>query len=279
MIEMNDCIFERGLNLEPDLSCHDILLHFFPKSGYLTGVDYDYRSNMLIIKEPSGNAKIKGNQLLYFPVLAESLRSQKNYPIYKVIIDLKDFTGMKDKGMIATLECFKRLSEILAEHKQQKAKVDANVNNLIMFHCQKKIMPLYQGSKPYYCNQQFGPNRQGTSFLISGIRYYTNVFVYEHRRKSFLYRIEPNDLFTSNLKSPAGNDKNDYQNYKHVKHISGGIMNTPILILRCAKTREHRGKHYFIDLHQNLLLDKYSDAKTLAKEYAGQNFIIDIFED
>lgn len=264
-----------NLNLERHLSLNDVL-HATLKSGK----DAMYSCREIVISEQVGNASLDTSELLYYPVLCDLLRKVKEYPLYTMKLNVENLACLNDYGINATINSLKNLDQLLMEHRQKKSLLDAKANNLIMLHGQNKTMPIYQSSKLYRPENNKWYRTKMRIIRISGISYFNWLPDEKHKGKKALYYLDPHDL----LKTHIEENKKDYRNYydydfKYIKGLIGGIINTPILVFRCAQSYQHKGKRYYLDLHTNQLFNKLKNVRESAQSYAGNSYRFDIFED
>ena len=268
------------LNLEPYLSLHTALHSLFqaPHRRSTEQIKYDYEKQ-LSIQEPIGNAVLDASELLYYPALCSLLRKIRPYPIYTLRLNLSELSSLESDGIDGILEGLAQLQQALSEHRAKKASLDAQVNNLIFLHGQQKARPCYEGSKRYDPAKNGEYDARSIYIIrISGISYFNQLPTQKHRLKKTLYELSADNLlkayYKSNLK---GETAYDNIGFSCISRFIGGIVNTPILVFRCAKNYRYKGKRYYLDLHTQRLMNKLSEARDLAYQYAGDNYYFDIF--
>lgn len=264
-----------NLHLERHLSLNDVL-HATLKGGN----EVSYYGQEIVMSEQVGNATLDTSKLLYYPTLCDLLRKMKDYPLYTMKLNVEKLAGINDYGIEATINSLKNLNQLLTGHRQKKSLLDAKVNNLIMLYGQNKIMPIYQSSKLYRPEHNNWCRIKSRIIRISGISYFNWLPEGKHQSKKRLYYLCAHDLLKTHVEENQKN-YNDYYDYdlRYIKGFIGGIINTPILVFRCAQSHLHKGKRYYLDLHTNQLLNKLKDVRELAQSYAGNSYRFDIFED
>ena len=292
MITLQETI--NHLNLEKELTLEEILksTHFqtsdddTPYHGGHFFSGYGYREKSYIkINTATGNAALTAYELLHYPELMRALRKLKHYPTYTVKICESELEGLRQPGIKRTIHALEQLDKHLDPYRQEKARLDATVNNLVLLHSQERKMPIFQGSKPYYKFYHRSHRRMACRLIdISGLRYFSpcipaGVYRKKYYQQAALYQIEPQSFLQAHLtrNKIAGQEYKD-KNVGYVKNIVGGIRNTPFLIFRCAKTMDHRGKHYYLDLHTGTLYGRLSEAREIAKQYAGKDYHVEVWE-
>lgn len=287
MIELNTSLNSDSLGLE--IALRDILNNTLQRdrsedirnAGVYVYNRYGSRPYVKINSE-TGNAVLTSTTLLYYPSLIKALRQITHYPIYTANISFNSIEGVNGSKIEEVINSLHSLNNILATHREEKALLDANVNNLVMLYGQTKEKPIYNGSKPYCKRRSHRYNKREIShhiFYISGVRYFSGVPNGKYYLRKSLYELSPYQLLETHLKNnSAGYRQYNDDRFVYVKGLVGGITNTPILIFRCAQSREHKGKYYYLDLHTNNLLNKLSEARNLAQSYAGCDYKIDIWE-
>ncbi|MCW5589681.1 MAG: hypothetical protein KIT27_08480 [Legionellales bacterium] len=253
-----------NLALQQDISFTHIIKRTYPCYDHYTNVYFDPQFNNFFIKEPVGNAEITASHLIFFPTLAKKLRNLKHYPTYTINVDLTKITQRNEKGIQSTIDSFQQLDSELATHRQIKASLDATVNNLIMLYSQDKVIPRYEGEKPYYTRHGGGLSRAGYLIKISGVTYFNKVSPKVFKPKIELYRLCPDALIKLHIDPSAFNALK----LPYIRYLAGGVINTPIFILRCAKKYGCRGKLVYCDLHSGKLTTLLSIARKWAYRYA-----------
>jgi hypothetical protein len=279
------------LNFEDHLSLgnilNNVLSHQHPESIQKPGIYINHphdRKTKVKINSETGNASLTSSSLLYYPTLMRKLRQMKDYPTYTAKIIVDEIDGIKETGIESTIKSLRSLDKILNDHRKEKFVLDAKVNNLIMLYGQTKEKPIYNGSKPYYKGVRRSYKDGNRLVYISGIKYFTprlpeGIYRNKYYTQAPLYRLSDYELLMKQQEeNRIGYDKYTDASFAYVKGLVGGIINTPILIFRCAQSPEHRGKHYYLDLHTHKIINKLTEARALAKIYAGRNYKIDIWE-
>lgn len=272
MIELKP--LSSNLALQQNLSFENIIKQTYRCDDHYSDVCFDRKFKNLSIKEHVGNAALTANNLIFYPTLIKKIRALKNYPLYTINIDLTNISQGNVKGILPTIASLQQLDTELVAHREIKARLDANVNNLVMLYSQDKVMPIYEGAKPYYKNCYGRLNQAGHLIKISGINYFDKSSPKLFKKKTDLYQLCPRQLIKSNI------DETTFYSHKltHVRYLAGGIINTPIFIIRCAKEYKCRGKLVYFDLHNGKITTLLSIARKWAYNYAA-DYTIDNFEE
>ena len=280
MIELNEPT--DNMNLTKQLSLKNILYSVLSNSRM-----HDYNAELtykddLQISERIGYARLNTAKLIYYPALCQNLRNISEYPAYSISVSVKEIFNENQSGIQGSIEALQSLNEALKAHREQKALLDAKVNNLIMLYGQHETTPIFNGSKPHYNKYDIKNKKKPNRYIIyiSGVRYFNYPrTTQKYRRQKSLYELSCHDLLEKNRKE----NNSVYGEYKDpglkcLKALVGGIINTPILIFRSANNYKCKGKYYYLNLHTKNLTSKLSEAREMAKIYAKNNYKIDIFE-
>jgi hypothetical protein len=264
-----------------DISLDQLLTLKSNESHYLHEAKFEYSYNQHIkMNAKIGNAQISAHDLIYYPQLNYYLRQLPALE-YHINMNLSGLEGIKNRGINQTINALKRLNTLLEEDKQKKAILDAQVNNLIMLHGQKKDIPIYQGYKPYYSlkNSSYYSRHETKTYQIqmSGLRYYFNLRSNRFKAMKKLYELNETALFKPYLENQARGE--GLLNYGHHVRFIGGIINTPILAFHIKQSYKHQGKRHYLDTHTHQVFTRLSEIHELATYYAKNNYKIDIVKD
>ena len=262
----------------PALSLSDILFYTLHSQRYPSNGDITYSYPMdLQIKDPIGNANLQAADLIYYPALAKALRKLPCYPHYNAHLSLSHLEGIKDQCIKGTINALHALQDALAPYRQEKATLDAEVNNLIMLHGQQKTMPIYNGSKPHYIRANYTKHKRRIGkhfFYLSGVRYFSQCRK-PHTDGNKLYNLMARTL-TDTFRET--NTTWQHDDFVDIGDIAGGIINTPIIMIRCARSRYHKGRLFYLDLHTQTMYSTKAQARSCANQYTTQHYF-DAFED
>lgn len=248
--------------LDFDVSLHDFFDGF---SRYRTvsssKINCEYKT--LTLEEPVGTM-LSSSALLYYPVLAKQIRHCQLLH-YRASIDLTLIETYSQKGLTAIMESLQAINEALFQARTEKAKLDAQVNNLLYLYGQTRDLPILQEVKPYFHRTWGSHKKRALRLKISGVYYWLN-----YRSKRFgeltdLYMLNEHTLLADYFEKT----KKEAEAIGRccMLDLLGGILHTPIYAFRVRPTYKHKGKKYYIDLADNKTYTRIADVEEKTRTY------------
>lgn len=265
------------LNLQDFLSLNDILRSLLSRHG----CDYNLNGSQLKITANIGSISITANELVYYPILCKLLRKMDCFPVYSTEINLNEIDSVKERGLKSTIKALQALDRTLEDNRHEKSKLDAHVNNLVALYGKHREKPIYKGAKPFYTKHNSRSKKTYSYWInMSGVRYFNELPDTWRNARNKLHALNAREFLREHLeKNSIGYNKYIDPRMQYVKGMVGGIINTPVLIFRCAQNSAYRGRLYYLNLHTNKLTVSLAEAREIAVSYAGENYKIDIFGD
>ncbi len=253
--------------LDFDISLNDFLRQLMQHNRQIRSdkLSYNYQDT-LHIKEAVGTPLLP-ETLIYYPELCRQIRKLKQLD-YDVSLNLEKIEGVFLKGLAPIIESLNLIQDKLQDARCEKAKLDAQVNNLICLYGQERTPPVLRAIKPYFNNRKNTYQRRLTTnykLNIAGIDYYLHYHGNRFGTLRRLFSITPHQILSHyfemtkldvNAISPCA-----------TTDLIGGIINTPIFAFRVRQSYRHRGKKYFINLANCKTYTRLADLKEVARQY------------
>ncbi len=260
--------------LELPLSCNDLFDVIRRPQISIRNKDIKYSySEYLTLKEPIG-IHLELDTLIYYPSLCKALR-QLEALSYEIEIPLHDIPTLKNQGLDAISKTLDAIKEKLSTARQNKACLDAKVNNLVYLYGQEEKMPVLRDFKPYFTRRQAYYGNKLTiarKLNISGVNYYLRYQGERYGKTSHLYKLDEYHLLKKYFEATKSDDKAITPRMRY--HLIGGFINTPIFAFRAANEYKQSGKKYYIDLKTNITMTRVSEARNIACLYQPEPELI-----
>lgn len=254
--------------LDFDLSLNDFLRQLMPHHQQRGDrLAYSYQS-ILTINKAVGIILLP-ETLIYYPELARQIRKLKQLT-YEMNLNLKKIDCVFQKGLASIVNSLNLIQTMLHEERYEKAKLDAQVNNLICLYGQEKTSPILKTIKPYFYNRtNTYPHSPTTRYIINitGINYYLHYHGNRFGTLKRLFSITPYQLLNHYFETTK-RDTNAISR-SAITDFIGGVINTPIFAFRVRQSSHHRGKKYFINLANYQTYTRLAEIKEAARPYTS----------
>jgi hypothetical protein len=254
--------------LDFDISLSDFLRQLMQHNRQIRSdkLIYNYQET-LTIKEPIGKVLLP-ETLIYYPELSRQIR-KLNKLDFDVELNLKNIESIFQQGLAAIIKSLNYIQDILHDVRCEKAKLDAQINNLIYLYGQERTLPVIRAIKPWFHNRANAYQHGRTTryiINISGINYYLH---YQGNRFGLLKRLFTitSHQLLSHYFETTKLDANAISPCEKTEFI-GGIINTPIVAFRVKQSYRHRGKKYFVDLATCQTYTRLADLKEVTRQYS-----------
>ena len=250
--------------LELPLSCNDLFDVIRRPQVRLRNKDVHYSySEHLTIKEPIG-VNLELDTLIYYPSLCKALRKVEALH-YEIEIPLHDIPTLNNQGLDAISTTLDKIKEKLSAARKNKARLDANVNNLVYLYGQEEKAPVLRDFKPYFTRRKTYYGNKSTlarKLNVSGVNYFLRYQGNRYGNTSHLYALDEYHLLKKYFETTKNDDKAITPTMRY--HLIGGFINTHVFAFRAATGYRQSGKKYYIDLKTNTTMTKISDARKTA---------------
>ena len=270
MIPLN----QKNAPLELCLSLNDLFsaLRLTPQCTRPQEISYSYW-NKLSIKEAIGKY-LDLDTLVHYPQLCKALRKFDRLD-YQIELSLQDIPTMDQSGIDSIIQSLEAIKNKLFDARTEKAKLDAQFNNLIYLYGQNATVPVLRGFKPYYSLRNSYHKEYATrsrKINISGITYFMRYHGNRLKNLKCLYELTESHLL-SNYFNVTSHDQAAIT--KTMKtYLMGGFINTPIFAFRAKYHYKQTGKKYYLDLATNKTYTRLCDAKDTAFQYCKNSSLI-----
>lgn len=260
--------------LELPLSCNDLFDVIRRPQISIRNKDIHYSySEYLTLKEPIG-IHLELDTLIYYPSLCKALRKLEALN-YEIEIPLHDIPTLNNQGLDAISKTLDAIKEKLSISRQNKACLDAKVNNLVYLYGQEEKTPILHEIKPYFTKRKTYYGNKSTlarKLNISGVNYFLRYQGDRYGNTSHLYKLDEYHL----LKKYFEATKNDHKAItpRMHYHLIGGFIHTPVFAFRAASGYRQSGKKYYIDLKTNTTLTRVSEVREIACSYHPKSELI-----
>lgn len=260
-------IQQKNPPLELPLSCNDLFDVIRRPQIRLRNKDVHYSySEYLTLKEPIG-ITLELDTLIYYPCLCKALRKLEALH-YEIEIPLHDIPTLNNQGLDAISKTLNKIKEKLSTARQDKAYLDAKVNNLVYLYRQEEKTPVLCDFKPYFTRRKTYYGNKSTlarKLNISGVNYFLRYQGDRYGHTSHLYKLDEYHLLKKYFEAAKNDDKAITPRMRY--HLIGGFINTPVFAFRAASGYRQSGKKYYIDLKTNTTMTRMSEAKEIACHY------------
>lgn len=260
--------------LELSISLNDLFnaLRLTPSSTRNQDISYSYW-NRLSIKEAIGKY-LDLDTLIHYPQLCKALRTLGRLD-YQIELSLHDIPTMDQHGIDSIIQSLEAIKNKLLLARTQKAKLDAQFNNLVYLYGQNESVPILRAFKPYYSLRNSCYNQYATrsrKINISGVTYFMRYHGNRLRNLKCLYELNERHLL-SHYFNETKQDKTGITQIMKT-YLIGGFINTPIFAFRAKYHYKQTGKKYYIDLATNKTYTRLNDIKDIAFQYCKNPSLI-----
>ncbi|WP_058532894.1 hypothetical protein [Legionella saoudiensis] len=260
--------------LDLSLSLNDLLsaLRLTPQCTRPQEISYSYW-NRLSLKEAVGKP-VELDTLIHYPQLCKALRTFERLE-YQTEISLHDIPTLDKQGIDFIIQSLEAIRIKLGDARTQKAKLDAQFNNLVYLYGQQETLPMLQAFKPYYSLRRSSYKRYETrarKINITGVTYYMRYYGNRWNNLKCLYELNEHHILGKYFNETLHDTEAITRSMKIC--LIGGVINTPVFAFRAKHHYKQAGKKYYVNLATNKTYTRLNDAKEIASQYNNNSPLI-----